>query len=144
MNYFFLRFLPYLYYFIKEQYRIDNQSAPPTRKKRYFYRTVIASLVILLGLLLTGGVVKYRQFSHDLKEAEKVIEKLKSDVEQNRGISRQRYEDDLRGIAMEKFGWENDSRQLENEIIRQCKDKPASCDERTRHIIEDFERKHPR
>lgn len=143
MNYFFLRFLPYLYYFIREQYRIDNRSEPPPRRKRYFYRTVITILIVLLGLLLTATVVKYRQFSLDLKEAKTLLEKEKKIGAENHGISRSRYEEDLRTVTMEKFRWENEAREVHFELAQICKEHPSDCDSRTHHIIEDFERSKP-
>jgi hypothetical protein len=144
VNYFFLRFLPYLYYFIREQYRLDNTTEPPTRRKRYFYRTIITILIFTLGLTTTVGVVKYRDLYRTHQATLKELKTTKEARAPNdRTVSRDRYEDDMHVLSMEKFAWENDARLELSELQRICKERPEACDAQTHHIIEDFQRKHP-
>lgn len=142
MNYFFLRFLPYLYYFIREQYRLDNTREPPTKRKRYFYRTIITFLIFTLGLTTTVGIVKYRELYRIHKITLKELADKKAEPEVV-GISRDRYETDVHKLTMDKFAWENDARLEFAELQRICTEHPAVCNAQTHHIIEEFQRKHP-
>jgi len=141
VNYFFLRFLPYLYYFIREQYRLDNTREPPPKRKRYFYRTIITILIFTLGLSSTVGYVKYRELYRNYNAALKRLSDASNQPVS--GISRDRYEADIHTLTMEKFGWENDARLELSELQRICTKTPSACDAQSHHIIEEFQRRHP-
>lgn len=144
MNYFFLRFLPYLYYFVREQYRQDATAPEPTRKKRYIYRTVITLLIFALGLTLTFGTIKIRELTLKLALNENEVDVIKQQTVSGDMISRDRYEQDLHDLALEKYQWEYTAKDMATELNRVCGKKPSPCDQRTLHIIESFSTNPPK
>lgn len=136
MSYFFLRFIPYFFYFIREQYRRDMESSRPSRKKRYYYRTAIAILTIVLLVASSYGIIRIRTLTEQLKD-----EHLSGDAnaKMNGFVTRSIYEKDMRELVIERYKFEYHGKELVTELKRVCERKPDACDEHTAIVISNFE-----
>lgn len=145
MSYFFLRFIPYLYYFIREQYRRDMDSTEPTKKKRYVYRTVITILILLLAMTITASVMKIRKLSEVLRTQQFTGTVIANGVGavQNGTISRETYEKDIRELVIAKYKLEYQGRELATELKRVCSAKVSSCDEHALRTIDNYHSEFP-
>lgn len=144
MNYFFLRFLPYLFYFIREQYRRDVMGPPPDKKKRFKYRTVIAILLSVLIVLSFAGIIKYRQLSFRIADLNSTAQTTQGSVERiadhqsnlSKGqVSRERYENDIRDLVYENTRLRYETDFLANDLSQLCLKYPKDCDDEVRHMI---------
>lgn len=144
MNYFFLRFIPYLFYFIRDQYRRDVSGPAPNKEKRFKYRTVIAILLSVLILLSFAGIVKYRQLNQKITDLNSTTQDTQGSVEKianhqsnlsHGQISRDRYEADVSQLVYEKTRLDYEADFLAADLNRLCQKYPADCDDDVRHII---------
>ena len=144
MSYFFLRFIPYLYYFVRGQYQRDLEAPVGDGKKRFKYRTVIAVLISILILVSIFGVVKIHQQSvvivsmnnatHATQGSVNVLtenqEKMDKDL-----ISRDVYERDIHDLVYRNAQLIFDANSLANELERICTKSPMVCTDDARETI---------
>lgn len=142
MNLLILRIIPYLYHFIKEQYRADVEGKPPTPKKRTKYRTIISvQAVVLIALGLYFGYTKYIG-----KENGKKVDAVKEVQSENAGsgfVSRETYEKDVRLLIRENVEQDYLIEKLSIETTKLCKLHPTDCNENTHHMIDQSQKENP-
>lgn len=133
MNLLILRIIPYLYYFIREQYRADVEGRPPTKKQRTKYRTIISVLTIFI--IVAGVYLGYNKFvdRNMVCVDERKVETLPSSIGV---VSRETYEKDVRLLIRESVEKDFLNDNLRAEVKKLCDKHPTDCNENTHHMID--------
>lgn len=136
MSYFFLRFIPYLYYFIRGQYHRDLHAPVGDGKKRFKYRTVIAVLISILIVVTIFSIVKIHQQSQVIFSLNKTTHATQGSVDELAQhqeqldkdlISRDVYEHDIRQLVYQNGQLAFDADNLASELEGICIKTPLVC-----------------
>ncbi|UQT03105.1 hypothetical protein TOTORO_02420 [Serratia phage vB_SmaS-Totoro] len=140
MNLLILRIIPYLYYFIKEQYRADVEGRPPTKKQRTKYRTIIS--ILTLFIIIAGMYLGYNKYvdRNMVCVDERKAETYPASVSV---VSRETYEKDVRLLIRESVEKDFMVDSLKAEITKLCEKHPTECSENTHHMIDQSNKVNP-